>query len=181
MKTWVGSAVVTGAVVVAIFVMTQVHKWFDSVTFIKGMLELIQELQLKAVMKILVATAQIVSRFAPVLNIQMPSIFETFLDILSIFSFDISFMIGIGCFSDGAYATSLATSFVLVIVVVVLVGVEYVYEMRKVRRETEGEVANMSETIRIVFDRFDADASGTIELAEMIALIKTIDESTTTA
>jgi hypothetical protein len=181
MRTWVGSAAVTVAVVLSVFVMTQVHKWFDSITIIEGLLGLIQELQLKAVLKIVIATAQIVSRFAPVLNIQMPSIFQTFLDVLSIFSFDISFMIGIGCFSDGAYTTSLATSFVLVAMVIVLVGVEYLYEMRKVLRETKGEATDMSDTIRILFDRFDADASGTIELAEMIELVQTIDESATPA
>jgi hypothetical protein len=179
--TWVGSAAVTGVVIIGVFMVTQVYKWFDSVTFIEGLLGLIQELQLKAITKIVVATAQIVSSFTPVLNIQMPPIFQKFLDVLSIFNFDISLMIGVGCFSNGSYATSLATSFVLVVVVGVLVGIEYLYEMRKVRRETEGEVADMSAPIRTLFDRFDVDTSGTIELAEMIELVQAIDESATAA
>ena len=53
------------------------HKWFNGVTCIEGLLELLQELQLKVVTKIVVATAQIVSSFAPVLNIQMPAFFQT--------------------------------------------------------------------------------------------------------
>ena len=168
-------------VVVGVCMATQVHKWFESVSFIEGLLALIQDLQLKAITKIVVATAQIVSSFAPVLNVQMPPIFHTFLGVLSVFNFDISLMIGVGCFSDGSYVTSLATSFMLVIVVVTLVSVEYLYEMRKVRRKTEGDVAGMSEPIRTLFDRFDADASGTIELAEMIELVQAIDESVTPA
>ena len=39
----------------------------------------------------------------------------------------------------------------------------------------------MTAPIRILFDRFDTDASGTIELAEMIELVRTIDESATPA
>ena len=53
------------------------HKWFNGVTCIEGLLGLLQELQLKVVTKIVVATAQIVSSFAPVLNIQMPPFFQT--------------------------------------------------------------------------------------------------------
>ena len=106
------------------------------------------------------------------LNIQIPPIFHSFLNILSILNFDISLGVGVGCFSDGSYAASLTTSFGLVVAVVILVGVKYLYEMRKVRREIQGDVADISGSIRNLFDRFDVDASGTIGLAEMIELVR---------
>jgi hypothetical protein len=172
--SWVGAAALSGALVVGVFVATQIHKWFNSWTCLEGLLELIKELQLKAFAKVLVVTAQIVSSFAPVLNIQMPHIFQSFLRILSVFNFDITIMIGVGCFSDGSYVTSLATSFGLVIAVVALVGLDYLYEMRKLRSETD-----MPGPFRIMFDRFDTDGNGTIELAEMIRLVQAIDETAT--
>ena len=118
---------------------------------------------MKAFAKIVVANAQIVCSFAPVLNIRMPPIFSAFLGILGVFNFDLSLTIGFGCLSDGAYATSLATSFGLVAAVVILVGMDYLYAIRKVRREAGGAAADMSGTIRSVFDSFDADASGTLD------------------
>ena len=119
---------------------------------------------MKAFAKIVVANAQIVCSFAPVLNIRMPPIFSAFLGILGVFNFDLSLTIGFGCLSDGAYATSLATSFGLVAAVVILVGMDYLYAIRKVRREAGGAAADMSGTIRSVFDSFDADASGTLDV-----------------
>jgi hypothetical protein len=187
--TWVGPAAISVALIAGLFVATQIHKWFDSFTFVEGLVGLIQELHLKAISKILVAAAQITCSFAPVLNIQMPPIFKSFLSVLGIFNFDISLTIGVGCFSDGSYVTSLATSFALVVAVIILVGIDYLYEMWKVRRETEGAVANSpsvhggvisrTETLRKVFDRFDKDANGTIELEEMMQVVQEIDESAT--
>ena len=87
---------------------------------------MIKDLHIKAISKIVVATMQIILGFAPVLNIQMPDFFRSFLGIMSIFNFDITVNIGIGCFADSSYATSLATSVALVIAVVALVGAVYV-------------------------------------------------------
>ena len=98
---------------------------------------------------------------------------------LGVFNFDVSLMIGVGCLSDGAYVSSLATSFALVVAVVALVGASYLHQIRKLRREAPGAVADMSGTIREVFDRFDADASGTVDEAEMLELVWAIDESAT--
>ena len=92
----------------------------------KARLNMIKDLQIKSISKIVVATMQIILGFAPVLNIQMPDFFRSFLGIMSIFNFDITVNIGIGCFADSSYATSLATSVALVIAVVALVGAVYV-------------------------------------------------------
>jgi hypothetical protein len=50
--------------------------------------------------------------------------------------------------------------------------------MRKVRREIESAVVD-GETIRSMFDRYDKDANGKIELQEMMQVVQEIDESAT--
>jgi hypothetical protein len=185
--TWITTTLVGAGLVFGFFVATQIRKWFDSFTWLEGLLDLMQDLHLKALLKLMVVTAQIAASFAPVLNIQMPPVFASFLRVLGFFNFDVSFTIGVGCFSNGSYVTSLATSFGLVAAVVVMVGTNYLYQSHKIRREmvsavadspsVHGSVLNKTELIRAMFDRFDKNKNGTIELEEMIQVIHEIDES----
>jgi hypothetical protein len=63
---------------------------------------LMKDLHVKAVLKVIVATMQIIGNLAGVLHIQSPDVFRRLLDaIISVFQFHITFQLGIGCLTDG--------------------------------------------------------------------------------
>jgi hypothetical protein len=42
--TWVAPAVISGALIIGVFVATQIQRWFDGFAWLEGLLSLVQEL-----------------------------------------------------------------------------------------------------------------------------------------
>jgi hypothetical protein len=136
----------------------------------------VRELDLPSVGKVIVSTMQIIGNLSAALRIQFPKVFREILDmLLSVFRFDITFQLGIGCLADGSYAASLLANLALVLLVVALVGVLYIYDQFKVNRDTsEDNEEKQKEHVRKMFQVFDTNDDG-IKLPEVEALLLMLD------
>jgi len=95
-----GVAILVLVVLLAVLLFANIDKWYDAVSTVKTTIDLVRELELQAITKVLVATMQIVTNFAKVLSIPFPADFRALLKLLAIFRFDISLTLGIG---DGGH------------------------------------------------------------------------------
>jgi hypothetical protein len=118
---------------------------------VKAIVDLARELELQSITKVLVATMQIVTNFAKVLNIPFPEDFRALLKFLAIFQFDISLTLGIGCMYHNSYFLSLGVSVAVVAVVALVVGAIYVWSMSQATDERH---------LREFFAQFDQDGDG---------------------
>ena len=95
---------------------------------------------LKAVLKIVVTTFQIVGNMTLTLNIQLPDVFGDWIGtIVSWFKFDFMFAFNLGCLTEGGYSRSLVGHFLVVFIAVAGVGVFSLLESLKCPREAETE------------------------------------------
>jgi hypothetical protein len=174
-------------------------RWYATVLVARYAMGWMKELNVKATLKVIVATMQIIGNLAGVLRIQFPDVFRSLLGaILSVFNFDITFQLGLGCLTGGSYVASLATSLAMVVVVAVGVACAYVYGMYCIRRDSASvdtsmhmeyvralymkigggdnitlptvqtllealDLAASPEIMAALFERADADGSGSID------------------
>lgn len=148
---------------------------------LQQLVELMQELQLQAISKTVLATMQILGNLAINLQVVFPLNYKSFLsEIVSYFRFDITVLImhlDFGCMSDGSYSHSLFGNCLLVVVVVVFVAVQFLY------RERRDETAEISEEAReaqakVLFEKFDLDHHG-ITVDELGLVVKRIHPEAT--
>jgi hypothetical protein len=131
----------------------------------------------KTIAKIVLATFQILGSFATVLGVTFPDGFRQFIEALSSFlRFDVGdifIQLSLGCLSTGKYYSSLATNWLLVIVVVVIVGMEYIY---RERRDANKDVSEdeQRENAKEIFDRIDLDGEG-LKPDEIATVVRRID------
>ena len=180
--TWLGIALAIVGVVVLAAAATKVRLLFNYFTLLRGAAGLISDLQVKPIVKIIVALGQIVGGLDGVLNVSMPAIFRNFMaSFMSIFKFDITLAIGLGCFSDGDYLTSLFVNFAMVIVVALLVGAIYAFQMiQLIRNPPRNDSPKGKERLQKLFAWFDKDGDG-IDFAEVQKFVEKIDPSVSKA
>jgi Ca2+-binding EF-hand superfamily protein len=176
--TWLGIALAIIGVVVLAVIATKVRLLFNYFTLLRGAAGLIRDLQVKPVAKIMVALGQIVGGLDGLLNVSMPAIFRNFMaSFMSVFKFDITLAIGLGCFSDGDYLTSLFINFAMVIIVALLVGAVYTFQMiQLIRNPPHTDSPKGKERMQKLFARFDIDGDG-IDLAQAQKIVEKIDSS----
>jgi len=160
------AAIVILLLVVVLF--ANIEKFYDNAAALKTIVELVRELELQAISKVLVATMQIITSFTKVLNIPFPESFRALLRFLAIFQFDLSLTLGIGCLYNNSYFTSLAVGFVVVIATVLMVCASYLYSVSRASDETH---------LRDMFAKFDKDGNG-IAIAEVLAMVERMQLST---
>jgi Ca2+-binding EF-hand superfamily protein len=180
--TWLGIALAIVGVVVLAAAATKVRLLFNYFTLLQGAAGLISDLQVKPIAKIIVALGQIVGGLDGVLNVSMPAIFRYFMaSFMSVFKFDITLAIGLGCFSDGDYLTSLFVNFAMVIVVALLVGAIYAFQMiQLIRNPPRNDSPKGKERLQKLFAWFDKDGDG-IDFAEVQKFVEKIDPSVSKA
>jgi Ca2+-binding EF-hand superfamily protein len=134
------------------------------------------------VTKLVVALGQIMGGLGDLLNVSMPIVFRNFMSsFMSVFKFDITLAIGLGCFSDGNYLTSLFVNFGMVTIVALLVGAVYAYQMIQLNRNPpEVDSPKGKERMQKLFARFDKDGDG-IDFAEVQKILEKIDPSVSEA
>jgi hypothetical protein len=148
-------------VLLAVLLFANIDKWYDAVSTMKTAIDLVRELELQAITKVLVATMQIVTNFAKVLSIPFPEDFQALLKLLAIFRFDISLTLGIGCLYRNSYFTSLGVSFAVVVAIAFVVGATYMYSISRADDELQ---------LRELFEEFDKDGEGiTVDAVVMMA------------
>ena len=114
-----------------------------------------------------------------VLNIELPAIFTVFIGVFKLFNFDFTFLIAIGCYSDGAYFSSLMVNIVLIGVVVVGSFIFAKYELSQIDKTSHDEETHKAE-VQKIFDMFDLDGNG-IELDEVAVICRRISPKATAA
>jgi hypothetical protein len=137
---------------------------------------LLQELELKAIAKQLVATMQIIGNLAAVLSITLPTVFSDFIDLIaSWFRFDLVEFFNLGCFSSGSYVSSLAVNISAVVLISVSVGLVYLWEIRQSDHEDFGrDDKEGQQHLNDIFRQFDVDGKG-ITVTELAAVITKIN------
>jgi hypothetical protein len=172
--TWQGFVVLFLLVVILVVVATQVKKWYQYFGLLKDLASMVEELNLKAIGKILVATLQIIGNFSVVLNVQLPENFAAFLDaFVSFFRFDISGFVKFGCFSSGTYVYRLSANLATVVFTVLLVAVLYVFQACW-QKHADEDTDESTKRLQEIFRQIDKDGKG-INLEEMGTIVTKID------
>eukprot|EP01043_Picozoa_sp_COSAG02_P043076 COSAG02_NODE_3721_length_6323_cov_3.825353_2_plen_1317_part_00 len=130
-----GVAVMLALILFAVLIVINSDKYYESGATIKAVIDLVRELDLQALSKMLVATMQMITTFAKVLNISFPNAFQALIKALGVFRFDIPVMLQIGCLHHNSFFTSLAAHFSIVIVVGLLVGASYLFSLSRATTE----------------------------------------------
>jgi hypothetical protein len=167
-----GVAILVLVMLFIVLLFAKIDKWYDAVSTVKAIIDLVRELELQAIAKVLVATMQIITNFAKVLSIPFSEDFQVLLKLLAIFRFDISLTLGIGCLYRNSYLTSLGVSFAAVFVVALVVGATYIFSMSR---------ANDEHQLRELFKRFDKGSEGmtvdmVVAMADKVSVSASRDE-----
>ena len=91
-----GGILILVLVILTLFALMHVSAWYGSLTAVQAVVESIKEMEVTAIGKMLLATVQIITALPNVLGIQLPGIFRSFLNMLSVFRFDPMLSPGIG-------------------------------------------------------------------------------------
>eukprot|EP01047_Picozoa_sp_COSAG01_P049848 COSAG01_NODE_4981_length_4573_cov_2.672105_2_plen_1101_part_00 len=166
-STWIIAVVLSLVLMVGLAALLTVDRWHSYFSVLQEIAGHMDELELKAILKILVATMQIVSAFANALNLQMPYDFRRLLQMLAVFRFDFIGVVGLGCVLDDSYATSLAAKFTLVATVVTLSVVAWAVERNKAPDESK---------LRQFFGAMDEDDQG-LTVDEIVDVVHRVDAS----
>lgn len=186
--TLLGFIVGVAAMAIGAVLVTFIQSWFDSIVILTDCLALLKDLHLKSVVKVIVATIQIVTNFSIVLNIKMPDAFNRLLGMISFVSFDISMAVGFGCLSDGSYMTSLMANFGMVGAVTGVVYLLYTYHIKMIEKdaarfsaaEPQQREQLVNEYADDMFRRFDTDGNSFIDLDELVAAVGGLDPNAST-
>ena len=171
-------ALVVALVVLAILA-SQVKIWYNYFGLIQQAVKVINSLNIKPLMKIFIATGQIISGFGKILKIDMPDIFSDFTDsFLNAFRFDFTAQVAIGCFGKGSFTRGLYANVVFILVVVALVFLLYLVETYQANRRVDPEDEEMVEKLQAMYAKIDGDGDG-VELEEIRALVNKIDPDIT--
>jgi hypothetical protein len=109
--------------------------------------ELLGIVGLKAILKVVVSTLQILSHLTDNLSLQLPALDA----LVSWFSFDIGVGFNLGCWTNGGYVWSLTFNVGLVVVIGATVGVMYCFRLQRLLSSKE------------LFDQFDPSGKGEID------------------
>ena len=163
---------------VIIYLAMHVKAWFNQVGVITALLEGLGEL--KPIAKIVIATMQIVTGFSGQLNLTFPASYAKFLqDFGQYFRFDITFVVSVGCASDGSYVSTLILNIMVVVLVVIAVLLFFKGSVAKMQRKNKTATDDEKmEAAKTAFGKFDKDGQG-INKDEMMAMCNKIDKSIT--
>eukprot|EP01051_Picozoa_sp_SAG22_P008615 SAG22_NODE_666_length_8013_cov_2.524640_7_plen_1400_part_00 len=168
-----GGVLIVVLAILTLFALMNVHAWYGSLTTVQAMVESIKEMEVAAIGKML-ATVQIITALPNVLGIQLPGIFRTFLNMLSVFKFDLMLSPGVGCLTHGKYLPSLVGTVVSVVVVLLAVLVMYMRETSHADSAVDVSRDDHTEILKQIYRKFDTDGDGIGE-AELVKIVKDLD------
>ena len=155
-----GAALTVVSLIIAVLLAWKVKVWYNYFTIFVEISAMLKELDLKSIFKQFAAAIQILSGLGPVLDIVFPAIFSGFLGkFANWFKFDISVLIGVGCYTVNSYITSLCVNFATVMILALVVLVVYKVQLNKMLKE-DTDPEELDEQLRNVFDKFDKDKNG---------------------
>ena len=139
---------------------------------------LIVESDTKIIIKMIIAAGQIIAGLAGSLNVAMPGVFEGFtISFLSIFRFDLTPLLGLGCMSvGGTYVTSLVATFGIVAAAVLLCVIHWAVQRSKIHSDDAHDAEKQSELLCHMYDKIDVDGKG-INVEEVRKMVMKMDPS----
>ena len=178
-------ATIVGALVGCLVLATLIERCYVHAVGLQAFMSAVDELHIPAIVKMVVATCQILGNLTSVLKIQLPETFTRLIRaFVSVFRFDILSMLSLGCLSDGSFSASLLASVLFVAVIAVTVLLLYLYERHQAKwlnhiDSDDGDFASakVEAHLRELFEEFDTDGTG-IELTELQAMVRKINSNT---
>lgn len=147
--------VVFGLLVCAIW---NLKYWFGSFTTMRECVEIIREMQLSVLLKILLVTTQIASGLGSVLQISFPSNFKTFLQALAtLVQFDWYVFVGIGCVLHGNYVPSLLMNCIVIVIITTVVTSAFCFQMVQVNQKDYTIPNEYLPSLRELLSKLEAD------------------------
>jgi Ca2+-binding EF-hand superfamily protein len=177
----------TGALIVILVTLAvlallaiSVRVLYNYIVVLQEIIDVLRDVQLKAMLKVVLSLMQIVGTLAMSLGVAYPENFRTFLaPLMNIARFDLVGMLGIGCVTSGSYVNSLIGQVVILGILGFFIFLTYLYRHYKATRDLESGSAEIQKEIcKEIFDRFDTDGDG-IELAEVELIMKKIEPTMT--
>eukprot|EP01047_Picozoa_sp_COSAG01_P040076 COSAG01_NODE_3349_length_6224_cov_19.144653_1_plen_1296_part_00 len=165
--TWAGAAILALILILGVVALIMVNRWGPYFAKLQELAGYLNELEVKAVAKIFVATMQIVSAFANVLNLEMPFDFQSLLNLLAIFRFDVMSLVGLGCLMEESYANSLAVNICMVVAMMLLS-----LAVAAVQRSREPSESKLQQ----LFSALDTDGHG-LTVDEIIDVVHTVNDA----
>ena len=99
------------------------------------------------------------------------------LTLLLLCRFDIVNMLKLGCVSNGSYLSNLATAASLVLMVGLVVGAIYMFEMQALDRvDYQSDNKQVEKELRRLYNQFDADGINGVEKHEVKKMVRMIEE-----
>ena len=165
--------------VVALAILSKtVSCWWPYLAMLQGIAGAVEQMKLQAIGKMMIATFQILGNISAVLKIKLPESFTgTIMGFVDWFRFDIVSMFSLGCLSSGSYASSLATNVMFVVVLVIVLGLVYLYDVRKSAKSLkmiDARDDNVKKHLQGLFGQFASDGEA-ITLTEMQAIAHEIN------
>ena len=144
------------------FLAVSIRVMYNYITVLQELFELMAQLQLKAISKMVLSLLQIVGSFTMALNVDFPVLFSGMIEaFMSVFKMDLASMIKLGCVTSGAYVSSLLGQLVLLIVLSAIIGALYFHKQQKATDELEhGSPEVQRAHVKDLYDRFDIDGDG---------------------
>jgi Ca2+-binding EF-hand superfamily protein len=91
--------------------------------------------------------------------------------------FDIVNMLKLGCVSNGSYLSSLFTAASLVLMVGLVVGAIYMFEMQALDRVNyQSDSKQVEKELRRLYDQFDANGNDRVEIHEVKEIVRMIEK-----
>jgi hypothetical protein len=177
LTTWVGVISLFVVIGLLIFLASKIKIWYHYFAYVESIVDTIDELQVKAIAKIVVATMQIISNLGGALNVEYPEFFKEFVNSLGVFKFDVASSLGVGCLVKNGIIVSLITNFLLVGFTVLALGLSFLYQSYRLKTKVETEEEKRSR-LQIVFKKFDKDGDG-VEKEEIAAIVLKLDPTIT--
>jgi hypothetical protein len=165
--------------VIALLVKT-VPIWYNYLSMLQEVYQLVRQLELKAISKMLVATCQILGNLSDVLSITLPDVFTDFLEsFVSFFKFDFIGMLKLGCVSTGSYFAKLGAAVGLLVAIMGVVILDYWNRMRKLQSDhyMRDSSESAEEHLRELYEQFDVDGTG-IDVDEVYKIVRKVDPAT---
>ena len=158
-----GGIVVIIGVLVALFALAwSVKIWYNYFAIFSEISSMVKglDLQIIAILKQFAAAIQVISALGPVLNIIFPDNFAVLLGRFAFwFKFDISILIGVGCYAVNSHAFGLFLNIAMIASIAFLVILYYKFQLSRLQKRGIDPVES-EDRMHEVFSKFDVDGDG---------------------
>ena len=172
--TVLGAIAALAGLVFVLVAMLLIRQWYATSSLLINSYEVIQELELKAISKVWLATIQILGALPTVLSLHLPESFRAFLRVISTINVfgDLS-LFGFGCITHGQYLPSLLTNTGLILLVLTFIVTVYAIETKQFERKAAAQSTD-EDDVRKLFNEFDKDGDG-IGVDELATIIGKVE------